>query len=324
MRAEVPQYSGGWVGANHERGHRLRGAKSGTLPTPSVQHGAAVLVIGAGIAGLAAARALRQAGVDDVHLFDLEDNAGGNSRSHVMAGMACPLGAHYLPLPGPHAHEVSEWLHEIGLLKTVLGNTVADERHLCHSPQERLFFEGEWVEGLLPPAAPGSATLAAYRRFAQAVKAMQPIGFALPSVRAPWTAAHAALDAQTFDVWLSAQGLSDPHLRWYLDYCCRDDYGADSRAVSAWAGLHYFASRHGFHAPGDEAADGTEREGVFTWPEGNAWLVKKLTAPLSAERLHTARKVLRVEENKPAVSVLALDQRSGAIEAWSAPPIARS
>ena len=62
-----------------------------------------------------------------------------------LANGACPLGAHYLPLPTPEAREVSDWLHEIGLLRQVLGRTVADERHLCHSPQERLFIGGAWA-----------------------------------------------------------------------------------------------------------------------------------------------------------------------------------
>ena len=88
----------------------------------------AVAVIGAGVAGLAAARALLRAGVEDLQLFELEDEAGGNARGHSLAGMACPLGAHYLPLPGPEAREVAEWLHELGLLRSVAGRTVADER----------------------------------------------------------------------------------------------------------------------------------------------------------------------------------------------------
>jgi len=82
-----------------------------------VQRKAQVLVVGAGIAGLSAARALNRAGVADVYLLELEDQPGGNSRGHVLAGMACPLGAHCLPLPGPQARAVSEWLHEIGLLR---------------------------------------------------------------------------------------------------------------------------------------------------------------------------------------------------------------
>jgi monoamine oxidase len=311
-----------WVGASAGRGHRLRAEHA--LPAPAVQRRAGVIVVGAGIAGLSAARAFTGQGEPDAQVLELEDSAGGNSRGHVMAGLRCPLGAHYLPLPGPQAHEVSEWLHEIGLLKTELGRTVADERHLCHSPQERLFIDGAWVEGLLPPAEPGSGTAKQYRQFADAVAAASRTparaaagapAFALPAHRAAWTAQAQALEAITFDTWLAQQGLDDAHLRWYLDYCCRDDYGAGPATVSAWAGLHYFASRHGFHAPGDAEA---EREPVFTWPEGNAWLVQRLAAPL-AGRIHAGRTVLRVTETRHGVQVLAWDEAGSRLEAWSAP-----
>ena len=305
-----------WVGAAHTRGHRLRDAKSGALPPPALQRRTQVLIVGAGIAGLSAARAFAQAGVDDLQLLELDDQAGGHSRGHQMAGMACPLGAHYLPVPGPQAREVSDWLHEIGLLHSHLGRTVPDERHLCHSPQERLFIDGAWAEGLLPPADPGSATQAQYRRFAQAVAAAQKIGFALPSSRAPWTSEHAALDAVTFGDWLSAAGLTDERLRWYLGYCCRDDYGAGLAQVSAWAGLHYFASRHGFQAQGDAATE-AEREPVFTWPEGNDWLARHLAAPLG-ERLRTGRTVLQVQAQRHGVNVLAWDEQAAQMEQWQA------
>ena len=310
-RRDAQPLAGGWVGAAHERGHRLR------APLPTDARGAtprraAVLVVGGGVAGLAAARGFQRAGVDDVQVLELEDQPGGNSRGHVMAGMACPLGAHYLPLPGAPAREVSDWLHELGVLRHELGRTVADERHLCHSPQERVFFDGAWHEGLLPPAEPGSNTLAQYRRFAALVA--QAGAFSIPAHRAPWAEPHARLDALTFDTWLSQQGLDDPALRWYLDYCCRDDYGAGTATVSAWAGVHYFASRHGFHAPGEGDPDG-ERDPVLTWPEGNAWLVQRLAAPLQG-RVHTGRVVARVREERQAVQVLAW--HGGELEAWSA------
>jgi monoamine oxidase len=304
-----------WVGVAPERGHRLRGAAA--LPAPAVQRRAAVLVVGGGIAGLSAARAFARQGVDDVAVLELDDQPGGNSRGHQLAGMACPLGAHYLPLPTAASHEVSDWLHELGLLRQHLGRTVAEERHLCHSPQERLFVDGAWAEGLLPPADPASATAAQYRRFAAAVGTVQGSGtprFSLPAHRSAWTPELAALDRQTFAHWLAAQRLDDERLRWYLDYCCRDDYGAGIDTVSAWAGLHYFASRHGFHAPGDDAG---EREEVFTWPEGNAWLVQRLAAPLGG-RLHGGRTVLRVTEQRHGVQVLAWDESRGQAEQWQA------
>lgn len=313
QQADLAQLPGVWLGASAERGHRLRG------PLPAAQSAPAlplqrrqVLIVGGGIAGLACARGLSQAGLDDFALLELEDQVGGNSRGHRMGGMACPMGAHYLPLPGPQSHEVYQLLEQLGLVRQELGRAVWDERYLCHSPQERLFFEGQWHEGLLPPE-PSPNALAQLRRFEQAVEhAQRELGFAMPSHRAPWTPAHAALDSQSFAAWLQAQGLNEPTLRWYLDYCCRDDYGTSSEGVSAWAGLHYFASRHGFHAPG---ADSIEREPVLTWPQGNAFLSEAMAAPLR-ERIHAGRTVLRIEAGKHDISLRVWNEGLQREEGW--------
>lgn len=305
------ELQGGWVGATPARGHRLR------QPLPAPGEGpmrrTEVLIVGGGVAGLACARALQQRGIDCA-LLELEDQAGGNARGHAMQDLPCPLGAHYLPLPGPAAPEVQQLLIELGLARQQMGRAVYDERHLCHNPQERLFFEGQWVEGLLPPAD-GARGLAQYRRFgAEVAQAQRELGFAMPTHRARWSAGHAALDAQTFDHWLDERQLNDPRLRWYLDYCCRDDFGAGSSVVSAWAGLHYFASRHGFHAPGDAEA---EREPVLTWPEGNGWITKRMAAGLG-EQLQAGRTVLRIEPGKHQVDVLTWNETVDAPERWSA------
>ena len=322
-RVEPPSYTGDWVGAHADRGHLLRELKSGQWPAPSVQRRAGAIVVGAGIAGLAAARALVRGGIDDVHVFDLEDTPGGNSRGHAIAGMACPLGAHYLPLPGERAVEVIELLESLGLRRTERGVPVYDERHLCHSPQERLHIDGHWHDGLLPPIdalpAPDRVrTLEQYRRFAAAVEAASAGGaFAMPTARSTWSAQLAALDATAFAPWLDAQGFDARALRWYLDYCCRDDYGAGAAQVSAWAGLHYFASRHGFHVPGESPE---EREGVLTWPEGNAWLARRIAEPLG-ERLHTGMIAWRVDEGRVEVGVDLWSAREQRTERWVAPHV---
>jgi phytoene dehydrogenase-like protein len=305
-RAAGPRFDGGWVGASHTRGHRLRDRLDVAFDGAARER-VGVVIVGGGIAGLACARELARLGIDDLLLLELEDEAGGNSRAHMIDGTRCPFGAHYLPLPGSQAHEVRTLLFELGLLQQRGGRMVPDERHLCHSPQERLFFEGAWHDGLLPPAAPASRTVAQYRAFARRVaQVSRALAFALPAQRAAWSAGHDALDAQTFGHWLGREGLDDPHLRWYLDYACRDDYGAGLDTVSAWAGLHYFASRHGFQAPGD---DGAEREPLFTWPEGNAWLVQRLAAPLG-ERIRTGHTVLHVDVQRGGVRVDALIERT--------------
>ena len=311
--AQPDDISGGFTGVSHERGHVLRDGKA--WPAPSVTRKTGVLIAGGGVAGLAAARALRLKGIDDFALLELEDTAGGNSRGASVNGIACPLGAHYLPLPGDDAPEVQNLLEELGLRRRVAGRWQYDERHLCHSPQERLFFHGEWQEGLLPVQGVGPATLAQYRQFALLVaQARRQAIWTIPASTRPLAPLQRALAAITFAAYLDQNGLRDPQLRWYLDYCCRDDYGAGAATVSAWAGIHYFASRHGFHAPGMETA---ERDAVLTWPEGNAWLTQRLAAPLR-DRLHTGRVVLRIAEVKHGVEVDAFNVLTQAVERWQA------
>jgi predicted NAD/FAD-dependent oxidoreductase len=308
--------TGGFTGINHVRGHLLRDNKVGqTSPAPTVLRKTRVLIAGGGVAGLAAARALRLRGMDDFALLELEDEAGGNARAGSVNGIACPLGAHYLPLPGDDAPEVQDLLEELGLRRRVAGRWEYDERHLCHSPQERLFFNGAWQEGLLPLQGVSASTLAQYRRFAALIdEARKTVRWSLPAYRSPHTPFKQSLAAMRFDAYLTQQGLDDPHLRWYLNYCCRDDYGAGLQSVSAWAGIHYFASRHGFHAPGSESA---ERDGLLTWPEGNAWITRRLAAPLGA-RLHSGQLVLRIEDSKHAVQVDAFNTQAQQMERWQA------
>ncbi len=292
------------------------------LPTPSRTHRVQVLIAGGGIAALSAARVLRLAGVSDVALLELEDSVGGNSRGTTMAGLRCPLGAHYLPVPGDDAPEVQDLLEEIGVRERVAGRWQYKDEYLCFSPQERLFYQGEWVEGLLPTHNVTDTSIAQYQRFAQLVsQAMHEQRFTMPVMRS-WqsngglASSHQALDAITFDAWLAQNQLDDSHLRWYLDYACLDDFGAGCAHVSAWAGLHYFASRHGFQAPG---AHDEQHESVLTWPQGNGWLAEQLAAPTSqAGWLHTGHTVLRIAEEAGGVTIDSYNTATQSVERWQA------
>ena len=312
--ARPDDISGGFTGIHPERGHLLQAPQA--WPTASVTLTTNVLILGGGVAGLAAARALRLKGQNDFALLELEDAAGGNARGGVVNGIACPLGAHYLPVPSDSAPEVQDLLEELGLRQRISGRWQYDERHLCHSPQELLFFNGAWQDGLLPVQGVGSETLRQYQIFSALIEQERKASrWTIPTSKKALAPVQQAWTAITFIAYLNQNGLTDPHLRWYLNYCCRDDFGAGIATVSAWAGIHYFASRHGFHAPG--GAESAEREGVLTWPEGNAWLTQRLAAPLK-ERLKTGRVVLRMTNLKHGVEVDAFNTATQTVERWQA------
>jgi len=77
------------------------------------------------------------------------------------------------------------------------------------------------------------------------------------------------LDKISMKQFLLDHHFHSPYLHWYINYCCRDDYGVGIESVSAWAGIHYFAARRA-------EASNAGSDAVLTWPEGNGFLVVKL------------------------------------------------
>ena len=134
---------------SHALGHRLR---DGNFPEPEETRKAEVVIAGGGVSGLAAAWRLAKAGSEDFLVLEMEAETGGNSRSGASPLVAYPWGAHYLPLPTRESRAVRELLAEIG---TLTGDPDAerplyDENRLCATPQERVFRNGLWEDGLLP------------------------------------------------------------------------------------------------------------------------------------------------------------------------------
>lgn len=318
--------AGGWVGAQVRRGHAFRDGQLSRAGLDVPVSNVHTLIVGAGVAGLSAARGLMRAGIDDFAVIDLEDEPGGNARGHRVQGLPCPLGAHYLPVPDEGAEEVAAWLAELDLIRRQHGRWVGDERHLVHSPHERLFvpdddggastpfLRGHWQEGLLPRAGePG--VQADLQRLRRAIEAALPEGqLNLPTWRTRWHAGLTALDQRTFAEWLRQHGVTSPDLLWWLDYACRDDYGAGLSRVSAWAGLQYLSSRHGLVGEGGDDEHGG---GVLTWPEGNAWLVRKLAQPLQG-RWQGGQVVTRVDAGRHGVLVDVVSAVDGKPRRWQA------
>lgn len=276
-----PTPPGRLLGNNLALGHRLR---TGEMPVPTETRRVPVLIVGGGIGGLSAGWKLHKAGFRDFLVAELEVEAGGNSRGLDSPAGPCPLGAHYLPLPGPQAVAVRELLAELGVLQ---GDPRAlrpryDERYLCATPQERIYRNGLWQEGLWPQIGVSEKDRAQYARFQERMAAYRERRvFTVPMAQARQAADLLALDRVTMRDWMLAEGFDSPVLHWYVNYACRDDYGTAIGDVSAWAGIHYYACRSG-------EAENAESETVLTAPDGNGWLARGLAQGFSDRLLHGA------------------------------------
>jgi hypothetical protein len=322
-RRAPPTPPGELLATNHVLGHRLR---DGKLPRPGESRRARVVIVGSGIGGLSAAWRLRRAGFAEFEILEIESRAGGNSRWDSNATSAYPWGAHYVTLPTRESRATRLLLAELGVLH---GDPEAespryDERALCHAPQERLYRNGTWEEGLAPLAGRSAPELDEWKRFqARMLEFHRTKGrdgrraFTAPLEFSSRDEKLVALDRVPMEAWLRAEGFNSEAVHWLVDYACRDDYGASYLQISAWAGIHYFACR--------ASTAGEERDHVLTWPEGNGYVVRQLIERHKLEVTPRAM-VFSLEEGERSVRLgvfLADEKRSIAIEAehviWAAP-----
>ncbi len=266
------------LGNNSKTGHLLR---DGKLPASSRTEQAEVVIIGGGISGLVAGKELLRAGVSNFTILELDQTAGGNSSSGKNYISGYPWGAHYVPVPNQESEHVISLFRELDLISGDKdGRPHYRDEALCHEPEERLFIHGKWQSSLLPEIGTSEAEKQQAREFLSYVETMKhAVGkdgkpaFAIPLDLSSRDEEFLALDAMSFAAFLDSRGWTAKPLRWYTNYCCRDDYGTTEADTSAWAGLHYFAGRRPFAA-------NTSSYELLTWPEGNGWLVNKLMESL--------------------------------------------
>jgi phytoene dehydrogenase-like protein len=278
--------------------------RDGFRPAPVRVEETAVGIVGAGAAGLSAAWALERAGLKDFVVLELEDAAGGTARSGRSDVTPYPWGAHYVPAPSPENRPLLALLDEVGAVASwnARREPVWAEEVLCRDPQERIFLYGSWYEGLFPRAGASREDVLALealetdmrgwaaRRDAQGRRA-----FDLPRARGSADPAFKALDRRSFADYAAEKGWTSPRMRWYLEYACRDDFGATLAQTSAWAGIHYYAAR--IREKGQEPGE------FLTWPEGNGRLVSHL-ASVAGSRLRVGALVTSIDPETGTITYL--------------------
>ncbi|MEY4926959.1 MAG: hypothetical protein RI894_1395 [Bacteroidota bacterium] len=261
---------------NAKAGHLVREPLPDNTPISRTEH-CDVLIIGGGISGLAAGYFLTKKGAKNIKLIELDAEIGGNAKNGENKYSKYPYGAHYLPIPNATNTDLIQFLYENKIITGFNAENIPiyNEFDLCHDPKERLLTHKYWQEGLIPiPKMPEDK--ADFDRFFHLINELKNLKddadnfvFELPLAKSKLTARCREWDTYSFAHFLQKETLNSPSLLWYLNYCCRDDYGQTIDQISAFAGLFYFAVRRGKGANCEENA-------VLTWPEGNAHLVELL------------------------------------------------
>jgi glycine/D-amino acid oxidase-like deaminating enzyme len=278
--------------------------RDGKPPAVSQWRRHRVVIVGAGIAGLAAAWGLRRRGISDLVVLELEDAIGGTARGGMSSVTPYPWGAHYIVAPQREQTALIALLREMNAIEGTAGDgtPIVDELLRCREPEERVWYLGRWWEGLYLEAgatADDRKQLAAFNAEVDRWSAWRDgqgrRAFAIPRSLASDAPELRALDRISFAAWLDERGLTSPRLRWVCDYACRDDYALTAGQTSAWAGLFYFAAR--------QSGPGVEAQSVVTWPDGNHAIVRHLAHGQPIER---GVAVLDIDDSADGARVIAV------------------
>lgn len=307
---------GGIIGASSNIGHLLRNK---TFDQPAQTEHRQVVIVGGGVSGLSAARWLNKNSIKDFVLLDLEDHVGGNASYGSNSISAYPWGAHYLPIPNNNLQLLASFLQEHGVITGYdnKGLPIYNEEHLCQAPEERLYINGHWQEGLVPHFGVPAHDQKQIEQFLQLMQQFRVAkgkdgkeAFAVPVNTSSKDETFTSLDNITMKAWLQQQQFNSSYLHWYVNYCTRDDFGTPYDQISAWAGIHYFAARKGQSA-------NAEHQDVLTWPEGNGWLVQRLQTGLQ-QHLHTNALAVKVFTTAAGVQINYFDTTAQTLNAYTA------
>lgn len=273
------------------------------------------LIVGGGVGGLSAAHTFSKHNFKDWILLELEQKVGGNSSSSNFGFGEGPTGAHYLPFQNKESLFMLDLLEDLNVLKNK-ENPQYNEEHVLHKEESRLFLYNKWVDDInshpqtLDEKNKNKKLTDIIEKLKNTKGSDDRYLFTIPT---PFCSQDKDLIKQydylhhiSMKDWLIAQDINIEcmNIHWYINYCCKDDYGFDSSHVSAWAGLLYFCGRRNFSTQ-DNPTD------LLTWTEGLGWITKKIKETNQyQENFKTNTAVIKIKKTNSHYVVVSLNTQT--------------
>jgi monoamine oxidase len=261
-------------------------------------HRANVVVVGAGFAGLTAARNVVHAG-RSVIVLEARKRVGGRALNHELSnGVISEGGATFA---GPTQNRILRLARRMGVEKF----PTFDEGDNVYISVDgnRLTYSDTGITGTAPP---DPAVLPDLATIIIGPEGLDELSKRVP-VDAPWRAPRAAeWDRQSLKGYIDSQPLENPReFKPLVSAAVRPIFGAEPREVSLLFALFYVAASGDENHPGTFERNFDTRDGAQMWRfHGGSQLIAKRQAKLLSHRVMLGSPVRRIEQVKGGVRVI--------------------
>ncbi len=284
--------AGALLAADADAAKKRRKPKAKRRRKPAVRR-ADVIVVGAGFAGLTAARELVRSG-RSVIVVEARDRVGGRVWNHELpGGEQSERGGTFV---GPTQNRILALAEQVGVGKF---DTYATGRNVSVIQGERSEYSDTGPTGTAPPDPQIIPELAAL------VTQLNEMSKEVP-VDAPWAAARAAeWDGQTLETYVRENSRTE-RFRSLIPVATRPIFGAEARDISLLFTLFYIAASGDERTPGTFERNFNTRDGAQMWrlEGGSQAIAFNVAAELGTKRFALSTPVRRIEQDGAGVRVI--------------------